>query len=67
MKRMDVLVRSIEEQRCKALHHDGTLLVGVTVYTLVEREARALLPVIIEVLAMSWWRKLVNIHILNEN
>jgi hypothetical protein len=66
VKRVDVLVRGIEEQRCKALHHDGTLLIGVAMNTLVSREPRSMLPVIIEVLAMSWCRMLLN-SIFNEN
>jgi hypothetical protein len=54
VKRVNMLIRGIEEQGCKAFHHHGTLLVGVAVYSLVSGEPRTSLSVIIEVLAVFW-------------
>lgn len=65
MKRLNVLIRGIEEQGSKTFHHHGTLLVGVAVYSLVSREPRALLPVIIEVLAVFWYE--LSENSLNQN
>lgn len=65
VKRVDVLIRSIEEQGCKTFHHNGPLFIGVAVYSLVSGEPRASLPIVVEVLTMSWCRELENI--LNQN
>jgi hypothetical protein len=56
VKRVGMLIRGIEEEGCKTSHHQGPLLVGVAVYSLVSGEPCTLLPVIVEVLTVSWCR-----------